>query len=882
MGQVKSTTYLQLKDWQAAPFSVSQVSLYFILSAEQTVVEKQAVYYRQSAGDLCLNGESLSVQSVLVDGQPWPESRMTQSDAQLILHQVPDAFELTIRVVISPQDNTSLMGLYVSDGNMMTQCEAEGFRRIMYFQDRPDVLSTYQVTIDYDPKQYNTVLSNGEQTEAYSLDDHRMRVVFVDPIPKPCYLFALVAGNLHAIEKIHHSVLGKEIKCLVHLPQSEPLSRAEFAMQSLCEAIDWDERVFRLSYDLPVFHIVATADFNFGAMENKGLNIFNSALVLADAESATDQDHLHVLAVVAHEYFHNWSGNRVTLRDWFQLSLKEGLTVYREQRFAIDMAGEHVRLDYINTMLEQQFPEDSGPLAHPVRPSQIGTIDNFYTATVYHQGAEILRMLDDWLGQSAVTNGICHYLKRYDGQAVTIEDYLAVMGEVNQIDMQQFQRWYNLAGTPLVTVSEATTNDARKVTCQQSAVSRHVQPNYQPLPMPMSCRLIGASGESIVPTVDNDDRIRVNDDGTFHLLLSQLCDEFVLNDVPEDAVLTVFRGLSAPVKVAMVHSLAQKVHIMAHDSDAYTLAEAAKSVMALQMRGQLTAEMLSEVEQVRQKRFRQAESDTQSALALIHIPALKIMMQTQFLGEGVLIETAHSAREEVMGQIAQRHLAMWQQWEEVASTRLSGSYQWNRDDAQLRRLRAKALQMWCVADPVSGVDAALRLYHTTDNITDRMAAIAALVGAKVDASELFDDLYRRSDTNEGLLSRWFYWSAAQAGYQQPLTQLQALWQHKAMRKSRPNLVRHWLAGWMHGGYLAFHEPSGAGYDMLIDAVLEIDQINPQVASGMVNPLTQWRVVDPTRQQKMVGLLEAVATQEISNNLREVVEKTVEAYAHQAR
>ena len=558
---------IRLEDYRPPAYRITDVSLEFDLDPSKTRVRAtlSVVDNGQGGGPFALDGDNLPLLSVALDGQPLDDTAYSHDENGLTLHEVPDAFTLVTETEIAPDANTALEGLYVSSGMFCTQCEAEGFRRITFFQDRPDVLATYRVTMTADKARYPILLSNGNPLSSEDLDDGRHRAVWHDPFPKPSYLFALVAGDLGCLEDSFTTESGRDVTLRIWSEHgNEP--RCTYAMDSLKRAMRWDEERFGLEYDLDIFNIVAVGDFNMGAMENKSLNIFNSKLVLASPETATDADYAFIESVIAHEYFHNWTGDRVTCRDWFQLSLKEGLTVFRDQEFSSDMRSRPVkRIEDVRALRAAQFPEDASPLAHPVRPASYIEINNFYTPTVYEKGAEVIRMIERIVGRDGFRRGLDLYFERHDGEAATCDDFVAAMADANDVDFTHFKLWYSQAGTPELSVVGHWDEAANRYSVGISQVTPPTpgQPDKKPLYVPIDVALIGANGAPLETTYDGVS-------GESHVVHLQEAEQsFVFDGVTENPILSINRAFSAPVRIKSDAGDAADAFLMAHDSDPF-------------------------------------------------------------------------------------------------------------------------------------------------------------------------------------------------------------------------------------------------------------------------------------------------------------------------
>ena len=829
---------VRLTDYREPDWLVPQVHLDFRLDPVRTVVKARLVVQRNGTHDrpLVLDGIGLETTSVRIDGKPvvaYPNADT------LSLAIAGDNAVVETEVVILPQRNTRLMGLYASEGRLVTQCEAEGFRSITWFPDRPDVLSRYTVRLEADKALFPVLLSNGDRGAAQDLPGGRHEIIWTDPWPKPAYLFALVAGQLAALEDEFITCGGRRVRLAIFTAAAD-VPRCAHAMAALKASMAWDERVYGREYDLDEFNIVAVADFNAGAMENKGLNIFNSKYILADTDTATDMDFDAVAGVVAHEYFHNWTGNRVTCRDWFQLSLKEGLTVFRDQQFSADQGSAAVRrIDDVRALRAVQFPEDAGPLAHPIRPDHYAEIANFYTATVYNKGAEVIRMLHTLLGQDGFRRGSDLYFDRHDGQAVTCEDWVKAMEDAAGADLGQFRRWYEQAGTPTVAAQLRQTGSSVEVTLRQTVPPTPGQPHKLPMHMPFRLALIG-----------RDSGTRIGDE-----LVVQLrgpVTHLTFDDVAEPVLPSLNRGFSAPVVVAAETPRADLAFLAAHDDDPFARWEAFQR-LALSVLG--------------------TDDDPAELVAAVRGTLLDPALDAAFKGEAVLlptesfigdaapvveVEPINRRRDAARAAIAVQLEDLW--WDVYAAqgAALAG------DPAALspaakgaRRLANVALGYLVTAGSDAAVAAASRQYDTAATMTDRMGAMTALVNSSAPAREaVLADFHQRFAGNQDVIDKWF---TAQALANRPdvLETVRALTAHPDFTIANPNRLRS-LIGAFAANQRWFHAADGAGYRLLADQLIAVDHINPQSAARLAVPLGRWRRFDPARSMLMRAELERIA------------------------
>ena len=883
-------------DYIPPAFTIDEVKLEFDLVASSTTVTNTMKVRRaggSTARDLELHGEEIELVSIAIDGQPWSDYT-THIDGITIANVPTEPFTLKIVNTNKPGENTSLSGLYVSNHNFFTQCEAEGFRRITYFLDRPDVMTTYTVVLRASREDYPVLLSNGNLVETGELPDGRHFATWHDPFVKPSYLFALVAGKLVAREKRIKIRSGEE-KLLQVWVEARDLPKTEYAMDSLVHSIEWDEERFGLPLDLERFMIVAVSDFNMGAMENKGLNIFNTKYVLADAQTATDFDFSGIEAVVGHEYFHNWTGNRVTCRDWFQLSLKEGLTVFRDQEFSADMAAKGLspeaaaaaraarRIDDVRGLRQNQFAEDAGPMAHPVRPDSYVEINNFYTMTVYEKGAEVVRMYQTLFGREGFRKGMDLYFQRHDGHAVTCDDFRAAMADANGRNLAQFERWYSQAGTPRVSVTTRYDEAARTfdVTLSQgygpsSAAAKATQTG--PLLIPFAIGLVGADGRDLPLTLDGD--VRTDKPTTLVLEFTQTEQTFRFVDVAEKPLPSLLRDFSAPVVVSYDYTDEQLTFLFAHDSDAFNRWEAGQRLATralLSLAGAASRSETLSLDASIVRAFGRVLRDETLAPAFREL-ALTLPSES-YLSEQ--IEDADPAAVHAARQFFRRSLAQGLRDDLVAAydaNRIDGAYAPTAIDAGHRGLKNVALNYLAdLEDPQAVAELARAQYDNADNMTDRSAALGALLQmGKSHARAALDDFYQRFEDDALALDKWFAMQAVRRGApgERVLDDVRTLMQHPAFSLKNPNRARSVIFQFCMGNVAQFHAADGSGYAFWADQVLALDALNPQVASRLARALERWRKFTPPLREKMREALERVAAGVQSKDVREVVEKAL--------
>ncbi|HEX5325445.1 MAG TPA: aminopeptidase N, partial [Acetobacteraceae bacterium] len=810
-----------------------------------------------------------------IDGTPAGANRWRIEDGSLVIPELPDEFTLEIDTSIAPQDNTELSGLYVSNGSFFTQCEAEGFRRITYFPDRPDVMARFTTTIIADAASCPVMLSNGNPGTITALGDGRHRITWTDPHPKPSYLFALVAGDLVAVKDKFTTRSSRPVELGIWVRRGDE-DRCGHAMRSLKKAMAWDEEVFGLEYDLDVFNIAAVSDFNMGAMENKGLNVFNTKYVLARPETATDADYQGIETVIAHEYFHNWTGNRVTCRDWFQLSLKEGLTVYRDQEFSMDQGSRAVkRIGDVRALRAAQFREDAGPLAHPVQPDHYQAIDNFYTATVYNKGAEVIRMMATIIGRQAFRRGMDLYFQRHDNQAVTIDDFVAAMADASGVDLTAFKLWYHQAGTPELTVSDAYDPSMRRymLTLAQATPATPGQPVKRPFVIPVAIGLLDGGGTEVPTRLETEAAAHV---GTRVLLLTETEQRFTFLDVPKSPTVSVLREFSAPVKLRGVPDDRLR-QLAARDTDPFVRWDSGQQYAThrlLEMiqacrRGETPATDPGVIAAMRATLDR-ADADQALAAEAMSLPSESFLADQMEIADVDAIHTARDTARLAIGAALRTDLR-------AAYERLTDRGEYRIDGAAIGR---RALRNACLAYLAAGGDAeGIRLakaqFDANRNMTDVLAALAVLSAAdcpeRAEALAAFHAAWRQDAL---VLDKWF---AIQAASPLPGTPeaVRALSRHPDFDRRNPNRVRALVGSFAAGNQVRFHDPSGTGYGFLADTIIWLDPANPQVAARLASPLGQWRRVDGARQTLMRAELRRILdVPALSKNAREVVSKSL--------
>jgi aminopeptidase N len=846
---------IRREDYRPPDWRVPAIELEFDLGAGRTLVRSRLSAVRNGGHGrpLVLDAQGLTLVELKVDGAP-AEHRL---EGELLTVAIPgDSAVVETLVELDPSANTQLMGLYESGGILCTQCEAEGFRRITPFPDRPDMLSRYRVRMIADKAAYPVLLSNGNKVGAGELEDGRHWAEWDDPFPKPCYLFALVAGDLAANRDVFTTRSGRKVDLGIWVREGD-LPKTEHAMESLKASMKWDEDVYGREYDLAVFNIVAVADFNFGAMENKGLNIFNSRYILADPDTATDADFDAVAGVVAHEYFHNWSGNRVTCRDWFQLSLKEGFTVFRDQMFSADMGSAAAkRIEDVKILRAAQFPEDGGPLAHPVRPDSYMEIANFYTATVYNKGAELIRMLHTLLGPERFRAGSDLYFDRHDGQAVTCEDFVRSMEDATGEDLSQFRLWYEQAGTPRVRAELVRDAGTSRLRLEQSVPPTPGQPVKKPMPIPLRIALFDrAGGEKM------EERL---------VLLDKAADEIDFGIGKDDAVLSVNRGFSAPVIVETDRPVADLAFLSAHDDDPFARYEAMQQLMLDTLLAAIETGRADHKPVVDAVRRTLADETLDPAFVADAV----LPPSESFIGDQMAIvdpEAIRDARDALRAELGR---TLEPQWRAAYASTIANRYEYSPSAKGARRLKTVALNYLMSGGAGDAPALARRQYDEADNMTDRQGALGAL--ASSDSPERHAALaafYERYRADPLVLDKWFTVQAL-ATREDTLEIVEGLAGHPDFTLSNPNRMRS-LVGAFAANQGAFHDASGRGYRFLADMILAVDRLNPQTAARLVPPLGRWRRFDPLRQDLIRAQLERiVATPGLSKDVFEQASKSL--------
>jgi aminopeptidase N len=869
------------EDYRPPPYTVEQIDLTFELDEQSTQVTavSQVERTKGAASDapLVLDGQFTVLGSIAIDGRVLASEEYTLTPETLVVPRVPAKFTLTVIGSVNPSANKALEGLYLSGGNFCTQCEAEGFRRITYFLDRPDVMARYSTRIIADKARYPVLLSNGNLVEQGELPGGKHYALWVDPFRKPCYLFALVAGDLALREGSFETMSGRHVKLQVYTAERDR-DQTEHCLESLKRAMAWDERAFGREYDLDIYMIVAVRDFNMGAMENKGLNVFNTKYVLARKDTATDADFLNVEAVVGHEYFHNWSGNRITCRDWFQLSLKEGFTVFRDQEFSSDVGSRALkRIQDVQRLLTAQFPEDAGPTAHPVRPDAYSEINNFYTSTVYEKGAEVVRMLHTLLGADTFRRGCDLYFERHDGQAVTCDDFVQAHVDTSGKDLAQFKRWYSQAGTP--TVRARTHYDARtqsyRLTLAQRVPPTPGQPEKEPMHIPVRVGLLSPEGRDLPLQLEAESAAG---ETTRLLELREAEQTFTFVNVPARPSLSLLRGFSAPVRLESDCTDADLLLRMAHDSDSYCRWDAAQSLAQRRIMAAIEARQRGATPTL-DPAFVEAFGRALASSAEPPLLAVALALPAESVISDRLEDVdpthVHEARNFVEAELARAHRALLQRrYDELAS---HGEHSLDSAAIGQRSLRNLCLRYLTAASDYRDGSLASAQFDAATNMTDMIAALTCL--ASVDSPQREQALARFYERFQGealVVDKWFSVQAT-SPRASALDDVIALLKHPAFQIGNPNRARSLIDAFASGNPVRFHDASGRGYAFLRERVLEIDAFNGQVAARMVGPLTRFQRYEPARRARMVQELEAIlAHVSLSRDLEEQVRKAVDA------
>ena len=858
---MKTETVVRLADYQPYPFNFVAVALHFTLHPTATIVTSQLTVKRTAPSTLVLNGENLKLVSILMNGIQLEERAYRLTEETLTLKSVPDDFTLQITTEINPAANTALSGLYQSSGNWCTQCEAEGFRRITFYPDRPDVMSVFTVQIDAEKTAAPVLLANGNLVESSDLENGRHYAVWHDPWPKPAYLFALVAGELGLSSDSFITQSGRHVALGIYTEHGKQHLTA-YAMDALKRSMKWDEEKYGCEYDLDVFNIVAVSDFNMGAMENKGLNIFNDRYVLADPDTATDADYASIEAIIAHEYFHNWTGNRITCRDWFQLCLKEGLTVFRDHEFSADMRSRPVkRIAEIRLLQAQQFPEDGGPLAHPVRPSEYVEINNFYTATVYEKGSEVVRMLQTILGETDFRRGLETYLARHDGDAATVEQFIKCFEDVSGQDLSQFFLWYTQAGTPSVGIETDYNEESQSfsVTLRQTLNAAPGQLNKQPMYIPVAFGLVGPNGDDLA-----FDSVTGGKASNGVMQLTEATQTFVFSGIGSKPVLSSLRGLSAPVTRSGALDTADQLFLAKHDADLVgrwqalnnleltALSQTARAIQNGDAKNSYLALRVLKSELAVDQRL-----DAHFRAQVLAVPSESEIARE--LAEDVDVIAIHAARANWMMSIAEN---IQDTGVSSGALRPKGTFAPNAKQAGARAISNAILEMECIVEGQPNL--AFNAYNASDNMTDRLAALTIMAAHFPEAELTHSTLAtfrRRYDGNALVLDKWLVLIASMPGFD-ALACVKAAMADPAYDVGNPNRIRSLIGTFAMANPTGFHRKDGKSYEFFAEEIVAIDRRNPQLAARVMTSVRSWRALEAERRDKLRSAIAKIASNPI--------------------
>jgi len=866
-----------LSEYRPPAFLVSSVDLAFDLDPAATKVVSRLGLHRNPKSrpgePLQLNGEALTLVRLARDGVTLPADAYRLDHGLLTIDAMPDQCMLEIETRIAPAENTELSGLYVSGGSYFTQCEAEGFRRITYFPDRPDVMARYTVSITADAAQTPVMLSNGNPGPVTDVGRGRHQITWTDPHPKPCYLFALVAGDLISVKDEFTTQSGRHVDLGIYVRRGDE-DKCAHAMRSLKTSMRWDEDVFGLEYDLDVFNIAAVSDFNMGAMENKGLNVFNTKYVLAKPDTATDGDYQGIESVIAHEYFHNWTGDRVTCRDWFQLSLKEGLTVYRDQEFSADQGSRAVkRIGDVRALRAAQFREDGGPLAHPVQPKSYLAIDNFYTATVYNKGAEVIRRMATIIGRENFRKGMDLYFQRHDNDAVTIEDFVAAMADASGVNLDKFRTWYDQAGTPEVSIDDAydAAQKRYRLTIRQTTKPTPGQPNKQPVVIPVALGLLDGNGQELETKLAGEAEAK---SGTRVLLADAAETTFTFEDVASPPVPSLFRGFSAPIKLSGI-SPERARFLAAHDTDPFVRWESGQQYatrVLLDMipawhRGEAPAVDAGLIEAMAET-LAQSDKDPAFVAEALYLPGEAFLADQMDIADVDAIHAVRDAARVAIGDsLSDRLRATYDRYTEIGPYSIDGA-----------AIGKRSLRNACLAYLSAGGDPApaKRQFDTAGNMTDTLAALGVLAGIDCPERDAALAAFHAKWRDDPLvLDKWFSIQAT-SPLPDTVARVRALSGHADFDLRNPNRIRALVGAFAAANQVRFHDANGEGYRFLAEIVLQLDPANPQIAARLVGSLGQWRRFDAGRQALMKGELNRIlALPGLSKNTYEVVSKSLD-------
>ena len=866
-----SKTVRYLKDYQTPAYRILETDLHFDIAEPQTVVKSRLTVEPQRVGEPLVLDGSAKLLSVKINGAA--ADYVLEGETLTIAGVPSERFTVEVETEILPAENKSLMGLYASGGNLFTQCEPEGFRKITFYIDRPDVMSKFTTTIVADKKRYPVLLSNGNKIDGGEFSDGRHWVKWEDPFAKPSYLFALVAGDLAVTEDRFTTMSGRNVKIEFYTTEADK-PKVGFAVESLKNAMKWDETRFGLEYDLDIFMVVAVGDFNMGAMENKGLNIFNTKFVLADSRTATDTDFEGIESVVGHEYFHNWTGNRVTCRDWFQLSLKEGLTVFRDQEFSGDRASRAVRrIENIRLLRQHQFPEDAGPTAHPVRPASYEEMNNFYTMTVYEKGAEVVRMYHTLLGEEGFQKGMKLYFQRHDGQAVTCDDFRAAMADANGINLDQFALWYSQAGTPVLEAEGRLKNNVFELTIKQTVPPTPDMADKQPMMIPVKIGLLNRNGEAVAFDYQGKRATEAV------LLLTEAEQTFPLEGVTEAVVPSLLRGFSAPVHLNYPYSDDDLLLLLAHDSDAFTRWEAAQTLYRRAVAANLAAlsdgvelpkheKLLAAVEKV----ISDDLLDNAFKALLLGVPSEAELWDGT---ENIDPLRYHQAREALLDTLAVHFLPKWHELNRQAAKQENQSYEYSPETAGWRTLRNVCRAFVLRADPAHIETVAEKYGEMAQNMTHEWGILSAVNGNESDTRNRLLAQFADKFSDDALVMDKYFALVGSSRRSDTLQQVQTALQHPKFSLENPNKARS-LIGSFSRNVPHFHAEDGSGYRFIADKVIEIDRFNPQVAARLVQAFNLCNKLEPHRKNLVKQELQRIRAQEgLSKDVGEIVGKILD-------
>lgn len=854
-----------LKDYKSPNHQVEQLQLEFILDEHETTVTASSQITTVTADQpLVLHGQDIELVSIAINKQALNAGQYRVEGEQLIIEDVPASFDLTIVTKLNPSQNTKLEGLYVSDGAFCTQCEAEGFRRITFYLDRPDVMAVFTTRIVADKSKFPYLLSNGNKVDSGDLPDNKHFTVWQDPYKKPAYLFALVAGDFDLLKDTFTTRSGREVALEFFVDKGNK-QKAVHAMKSLQRAMRWDEERFNLEYDLDIYMVVAVDFFNMGAMENKGLNVFNSKYVLADVDSATDNDFHGIESVIGHEYFHNWTGNRITCRDWFQLSLKEGLTVFRDQEFSSDVGSRAVnRIDAVKVIRSHQFAEDAGPMSHPIRPNAVMEMNNFYTVTVYNKGAEVIRMIHTLIGEERFQQGMRNYIDRFDGQAVTCDDFIDAIEQGGKVDLSQFKNWYSQSGTPVVDIKQSYSATAQQLTLNvtQTLEQGNNDEATQPFHLPINVEVIDQAGKSIE---------FANGSSTLVLELKQAHQEFVLDNIPENSTAVFFGDFSAPVKTAFDYSPTQLAHILTYSNNEFSRWDSAQQLLTsaiVNNVGKEPAQMSVDsglIESLSQV-INNESLDPALVALMIELPSLGTLFE---LFSQVDVDGLISARDFVKTTLSSQlqDTLRYRYLDCIESLSLNPA---PAKAVGIRALKNMLLSLLTVVVNEDNDTLLSEQARLANNMTDSISALTCANQNEVPcAQRLLTDFEQRWSDNGLVMDKWFA-TIGSSQNAEVINLINSTFEHKSFSWQNPNRVRSLIGAFCMNNQGQFHRDDGSGYVFLTDQLIKLNDINPQIAARLITPLMAWRKIKGQRSELMKAQLERLA--QLPNLAKDLLEK----------